>query len=298
MKYHLLQQGYTGISVPKEVFDSLKDARETDLKVILYILQTKKLDPLQISTDMNITLNSANSSMLFWADKGVLACEETLATENSKKKKAVLSSSDIIALIPNIPEISVLSSQLQSMFGYAVNENTINKFIALFVEDNIPVDVILTISLYWIKQGQDNPSYILKVISTWFKKYGVTSGVKAEEYIALSELRNKQYLQVCKVFSLDSAKLKSSEKTIINSWYEKLNMSLEMIQESYYRAGHLANILYCNGILKSWSNKGYTKISDLKGEISNISQSPKNIDKEDDLIVKSMNKVPIFNKGE
>ena len=39
MKFQLLKQGVNGPAVPQAVFDNLYDARETDLKVILYVLQ-------------------------------------------------------------------------------------------------------------------------------------------------------------------------------------------------------------------------------------------------------------------
>ena len=62
----------------------------------------------------------------------------------------------------------------------------------------------------------------------------------------------------------------------------------------FIRAGSLAGIAYCNGILKNWSQKGYRTPKDLENEISNITQSKRNIDSQDDLIIKNITNVPVF----
>ena len=84
------------------------------------------------------------------------------------------------------------------------------------------------------------------------------------------------------------------EKTIINRWTEKYKMRYEMIEQSFIRAGSNASIPYCNGIIKSWSQKGYTTPKDLENEISNITQSKRNIDSGEDLIIKNITNVPVL----
>lgn len=294
MKFTLMKSEMKGTPVPDIVFFDLSEVSGDNLKVILYAIKNETADFFIISEKLNMTVASVISSLYFWSDKGLLHLEEE--KEGAQGKRKPLTSSDIALLLPGSPEIGELSRHLQKIFGFALNEKYMNKFISLFVEDGIPVDVILQISSHYMTLGQDNPSYVIKVIRSWYTKLGLKTGQGVDEYIALCTKREKAYKDTCKIFGFNDKKLTTSEKTIVNSWFEKLGMSLDMISESFMRAGHLANIQYCNGILKAWSQKGYTLPSDLEGEISNITQSPRNIDNHDDFIVQSRKSVPTFDK--
>ena len=290
MKFVFMKPEFKGTYVPDAVFDGLYDARNNDLKVILYVIKNEETDPLKISSDLNISHSAAVSSLMYWADQGLIHCEEE--TAKPKKKKAL--SSEVIAQMASDPGVKALCQNLQIIFGSSLSENYTNQFVSLYLEENIPVDVILPIAQHYISLEEYSPAYILKVIRSWQKKYKFESGKDVDEYLALQENRSKVYAQVCKIFGLDVTKLKTSEKTIINRWQEKYNMSFDMIEESFVRAGSLAGIAYCNGILKNWSQKGYKTPKDLESEISNITQSKRNIDSQDDLIIKNITNVPVF----
>jgi len=72
-------------------------------------------------------------------------------------------------------------------------------------------------------------------------------------------------------------------------------MSFEMIKNAYSAGGFNASIKYCNGILKSWSQKGYKKPSDID-EIQNgfSNDNGRKINIEDDIMLSGMNIVPDF----
>ena len=290
MKFVFMKSEFKGTYVPDAVFDGLYDARNNDLKVILYVIKNEETDPLKISSDLNISHSAAVSSLMYWADKGLIHCEE----ETVKPKKKKVLSSEIIATMAADPGVKALCQNLQIIFGSSLSENYTNQFVSLYLEENIPVDVILPIAQHYISLEEYSPAYILKVIRSWQKKYKFENGADVDKYLALQENRSRVYEKVCKIFGLDAAKLKTSEKTIINRWQEKYNMSFDMIEESFIRAGNLAGIAYCNGILKNWSQKGYKTPKDLESEISNITQSKRNIDSQDDLIIKNITNVPVF----
>ena len=290
MKFVFMKPEFKGTYVPDAVFDGLYDARNNDLKVILYVIKNEETDPLKISSDLNISHSAAVSSLMYWADQGLIHCEEE--TAKPKKKKAL--SSEVIAQMASDPGVKALCQNLQIIFGSSLSENYTNQFVSLYLEENIPVDVILPIAQHYISLEEYSPAYILKVIRSWQKKYKFENGADVDKYLALQENRSRVYEKVCKIFGLDVTKLKTSEKTIINRWQEKYNMSFDMIEESFVRAGSLAGIAYCNGILKNWSQKGYKTPKDLESEISNITQSKRNIDSQDDLIIKNITNVPVF----
>ena len=289
MRFIFLKSEFKGTFVPDTVFDNLYDTRNNDLKVILYVIKNDDTDPLRISSALSIGYSSVVSSLMYWADKGLLLCED-----DTKPKKKKPLSSEIIAQMSSNPEVQALCKNIQLIFGSSLSEHYTNQFVALYLEDFVPVDVILPIAQHYVSKGIDNPAYIIKVIRSWQKKHKFENGKDVDEYLALEAQREINYADVCKIFSLDVAKLKSSEKTIINRWFEKYKMSLEMIEESYVRAGSLAGIAYCGGILKSWSQKGYTSPKDLENEISNITQSRRNIDSQDDFVIKNITNVPVI----
>ena len=277
------------------VFENLYNTRDNDLKVILYVLKKGEADPMDIARNLDISLASVQSSLLFWADKGIILAEED--SNQKPKKKKVLSASEILKISESHPEIEIMVTQLQKIYGQAINEKGTNTFINLYLENSVPVEVILVLTMY-LAPTSKGPAYTARVILNLFEKKGITSAEKAEEYIRLMDARDKAYSEVCAVFSLDKDKLTSSEKTIINSWYESLNMSVDMIKSAYESAAVNANIRYCNGILKSWAQKGYRTPDDIQQEFTFANLSGKNIDNDTDFIMEGMNIVPVFNKGE
>ena len=69
-----------------------------------------------------------------------------------------------------------------------------------------------------------------------------------------------------------------------------------MIKRAKDACGININIRYCNGILKSWSQKGYTKPEDVK-EYSRR-RAVKDIPEEDDVMLNGMDILPVYDKGE
>lgn len=295
MKFQLLKQPVLGPAVPAVVFENLYSARENDLKVILYVLQKGKIDLFDISKNLHISIAAITSSLLFWTDKGLILCEET--TEEKPKKKTVLSSREILKISKENPEIEFLVNRLQKIYGQAINEKGTNAFLSLHLEGNVPVEVILILAMHYAPL-QKGPAYTARVILNLFEKSGITTPEKAEEHIRLMIKRDKLYDDVCKIFQLEKEKLTSSEKTIINSWSERLDMSVDMIKAAFESAGGNGSVRYCNGILKSWSQKKYKTPKDIQEEFSFRSQSERNIDQNEDLILQGMNIVPVFDKGE
>ncbi len=290
MKYTFLKSELKGVYVPDTVFENLYDARNNDLKVILYVIKNEETDPLKIAGALSLSHNAVASSLMYWADKGLIHCEEE---DKPKKKKATLSG-EVLAGLAGDAGVQALCKNLQIIFGSSLSEKYTVAFITLYIEECIPVDVILPIAQHYINIGIDNPAYIIKVIRSWQKKHHFENGEQVDRYLADVERREGVYAEVCRIFGMDPAKLKTSEKTIINRWTEKYKMSYEMIEQSFIRAGSNANIPYCNGIIKSWSQKGYTTPKDLENEISNITQSKRNIDSGEDLIIKNITNVPVL----
>ena len=290
MKFTYLKSELRGVFVPEVVFDNLTDARNNDLKVILYIINTGVCDPLRISADLDISHSAAVSSMLYWADKGLLYCEEE--SEKKTRRKAALTS-DVIAKMSSDPGVQALGKNLQLIFGSSLSEKHTNQFISLYLEECIPVDVILPLAQHNVdKTGINEPAYIIKIIRSWHKKHKFTNGSEVDSFLALMAEREKVYAKVGEIFSISADKLTSSEKTVIDRWQEKYNMSFEMIAESFDRAGEKADIKYCDGILKSWSRKGYKTPKDLADEIINITQSKRNIDSQDDFVARARKNRP------
>ena len=296
MKFHLLKQAVIGPEVPMAVFENIYNTRDNDLKVILYALQNGEANPMDIARKLDISLAAVQSSLLFWADKGIVLMEEE-SNEKPKKKK-LLSASEILKISQSNPEIEVLVNQLQKIYGHAINEKGTNAFLSLYLENGVPVDVILVLTMY-LAPVSKGPAYTAKIILNLFEKKGITSADKAEEYITVAQRREKAYDEVCSIFSLDKTKLTSSEKTIIDSWYERLEMSSDMIKSGFEASVGKDNIIrYCNGVLKSWSQKGYKTPADIQQGLGFITPSGKNIDDDNDFIMQGMNIVPVFNKGE
>lgn len=290
MKFTYIKSELKGSFVPEVVFDNLHDARSNDLKVILYVINTGNCNPLTISADLDISHSAAVSSLMYWSDKGLLYCEEE--SERKTRRKPALTS-EIIATMSEDPGIQALSKNLQIIFGGSLSEKHTNQFMSLYLEDCIPVDVILPLTQHNVdKTGIENPAYIIKVIRSWQKKHKFANGSDVDKFLEIMSEREKVYAKVGEIFSISPDKLTSSEKTVIDRWQEKYSMSFEMIAESFDRAGEKADIKYCDGMLKNWSRKGYKTPKDLADEIINITQSKRNIDCQDDFVARARKNIP------
>ncbi len=296
MIFHLKKKETVGVNVPTIVFNNLEYAKETDLKVILHILNTQNCDAISISKDLNLNLLSVQSSILYWANLDLLHIQEE--TTKKTKKKPVLSAQDIMALSSSSSEIDTLVKEMQKIFSYTLNEKHTMKFIELLLEENIGVDAIISLSLYFKNLSDTSPSYIAKMISSANKKTPLTSFKQAEKYIHLLEERKLNLEKVAQIFSCSSEDFTTSEKTLIYSWFEKLNMSISMIKKSLEVAGSLADVKYCGGILKNWHRKKYTTVDDLKNEVMNFNQKEDiKILPKDDILTKAALVVPTLDEG-
>ena len=287
-----MKQAVIGPEVPMAVFDNLYSAKENDLKVILYVLKKGDINLADITGRLQITVAAAQSALLFWRDKGLVL---PIELSFDKPRKRLLTRREILKISDDYPEVGILLSQLQGIFGGPLNEKVTNTYMDLYLRKGIPVEVILVLTMFYAPRSK-GPSYIAKIISNLYEKKGINTLDKAEEYLKIMHDREIRYREVARFFGLDEDKLTTSEKTIIDGWGEKLNMSNEMIKRAKDACGININIRYCNGILKSWSQKGYTKPEDVK----EYSRRPvvKDIPEEDDVMLNGMDILPVYDKGE
>ena len=120
--------------------DNLYSAKENDLKVILYVLKKGEINLADITGRLQITVAAAQSALLFWRDKGLV-----LPIESSfdKPRKRLLTRREILKISDDYPEVGILLSQLQGIFGGPLNEKVTNTYMDLYLRKGIPVEVIL-----------------------------------------------------------------------------------------------------------------------------------------------------------
>ncbi len=294
MKFQILkEQGVAGIVVPAAVFDSLASTRENELKVILYALKAGQADDRQAARELRISLASVQSRLLFWEDKGLLATSGEAEKNTSDKRR--VSHREISEKLESYPEVVTLLDKIQQIYGKDLNERATERFLSLFLYDNIPVDVILILAMR-LAPVQKGPAYTARVIQSLCGKNGITTPEKAEEYVKLLDEREEYYRAVCSIFSFDPKDLNSSEKTMLDGWREKMGMSYRMVSRAKEAAGMNADIRYCNGILKSWYRKGYKTPDDIPPQFSTgLRGGSENGGK--DHITENMHNVPVFEEN-
>ena len=118
MKFYLLKQAVIGPQVPMAVFENLYSSKENDLKVILYVLNKGEIEPLDIARNLDISMASVQSSLLYWTDKGIIMAEDEQQSKPKKKKR--LSARDILAVSDSHPEIEIMVNRLQKIYGQAI----------------------------------------------------------------------------------------------------------------------------------------------------------------------------------
>jgi hypothetical protein len=258
MKFQLMKNAAKGVDVPMAVFDNLNDKSAADLQVILYVIKQGFVDIDIIKKTFGLSESAVNSALLKWVDSGLIGI-----VEEDKQESINLDAKSVLEFSKTNAEISTLVNGLQFVFGAPINERQTLKFVSIFLESGAPVGVILLLAKYYAPLKK-SPAYTARVLQNLIEKEEINTLEKAEYHVKTKEKQEELVKNVCDIFNIEVEKVTTSEKSMIVSWDEKLDMSLDMVKTAKSVAGDSAGIRYCNGILKSWSAKGYKSPRDIE----------------------------------
>lgn len=301
MEYQLLKNNGDAVAVPSLVLRRLAAASGDQLRVALAILRDGEVRPEALLAEFPAlgTVDALERHLIYWAGAGLLSTAGPTAAAPKhppEKRPPRLSTREVAAAAENDPQVAVLITESQNLFGTVLNESDGNVLASLYLQDKLPVDLILTGIAHFVTKGKRSVRYIAKVLLSW-REEGIRTGADMERYLAVLAQREKYEQEVAGILGVDAAGFTSGERTLIARWYEEYGYGREMIEAASQRAGDKNTVRYLNAMLKKWSAKGYHSPGELVSEGPfNTHEEGRTITPENDLLLRGLDYMPKFKK--
>lgn len=266
MTYRLCSQTGDSIAVPQLIFTNLTRATGDHMRVALYILATHSTDPKDIAHALNLkNVQAAQKALDFWHGVGLLEIEHNaLPVAPIAKKQPPLTAEEFRMAALRDPMVSTLATEAQAYLGHSLGQKDIQRLVSLYVNESIPVDVILLCAAHIASQGRHNVSQLERELDRWSAE-GITTGQEAETYLFLLKERGLREAKVAAMLDIPAEALTMADKRCIRRWFEEYGYSETMIEEAILHGNGSKDPKYINGILKSWHAKGWRTPADARG---------------------------------
>lgn len=237
-----------------------------------------------IAKDLNIPLSDVILSWRFWESKGLVKMHKNdglddfdysiefldvkkIYTENILiNTKSIKSNADSIVATSNNPSIRKMFNDINQIIGRYLEP--CEKISIMDIIDKYNMTTEMMVFAYEHtkdKTGSTKPvKYIEKVIRNWYDSKLYTPqdvkdsfAVRSERYILYRTIFNELG------FSRQPSK---AEKQIMDEWFDKYNIDIELILEACSKSKNISNpnISYINAIINNWNNQNIKTLNDLK----------------------------------
>ena len=315
MEYRLNKSCGDMVAIPALVLRRLAALTPAQLAVVLAILRDGEVREAELLREF--AANKAVAQELcspqkldnvlnYWAGAGLLDPIHPTATtpaaapvpQQREPKPPRLSAREIAAAAATDEQVGILITESQNLFGSPLNEGDGNLLASLYLQDRLPVDMILTGIAHFVARGKRNVKYIARALLSW-RESGIRTGADAERYLAILAQREIFAQEAAKLLGIPADSLTAGECTMIGRWYEEYGYDAQMISAAVQRAGDKNNVRYISAMLKKWHAKGYRtprEIEDLGA--ANVQAKSREVTPENDFMLRRIGQVPQFRKGE
>lgn len=267
MTYRIIRQSGDSVAVPQLVFRQLGNADETSVRVALYVLASGSTDPGEIAQALRLkSARAAENALLWWAGAGLL---ETVHEEGEAPAAPAEKPLPTIAQIGEAsqrdPMIAVLTAETQAALGVSLGHSALQQLVALYLNEDYPVDLILPCAAYVAGCGRHSVAALRQELRRW-RADGVETGEQAEAYLERLARRQQSQKAVAGMLGLSPDALTLTERTRIAQWTEEFGYGEDMVREALLHAGEKREVRYLHGILKAWHAKGWRTVQQVRGD--------------------------------
>lgn len=260
-------------TIPADVADKyLRFCKGEHLKVLIYILRNPHQMPsvAQIASQTDVSEYDVKEALLFWADAGVLICENPVNEEKTKSVKRNLrpSREDITKRGLEDPKLQYLLAQAQIILGRNLKGNEMQTFGWLYEDLGLEVSVVLFIVQYAKQIGKANIRFIESLATDWVDK-GVENIADAEEQVRLLALSEQAWRVVSNAFGIERRKPSKKEAELSVKWIDEWKINTDLLKEAYDICVDTKSkfiFSYVAKLIENWHNEGYKKPQDVKSK--------------------------------
>lgn len=266
MTYRLSDQNGDTIGVPQLVFNTLPRTGGDHVRVALYIIATHSTDAKEIAAALGLkSVQAAQKALDFWHGVGLLTLEKnSQPLSQATEAPAPLTADELRLAALRDPMVSMLATEVQTSLGKTLSQRETQRVVSLYINESIPVEVILLCAGYISCQGRHTVIQLETELNRWATA-GVSSGPEAEQYLHLLEKRSENEKTAATLLGIPAAGLTMADKRCVRRWFEEYRFDSSMVEEAILHAGANKDAKYVNGILKNWHAKGWRTLSEARG---------------------------------
>ena len=295
MNYKINYNQYNSVfAVPKAVVEKhIRMCSGTALKVLMLILSSSDNIPTEeeMSCITGYNIEDIKDGITFWINVGLLTdidsnteaisqidekadrippCTIEYKEENTEPikegvviplkiagKRPAIDRAEVLDYIANNKELAALVESFQQLSGRTLTSLDMECLVSMYTYYGLSADYILMASHYCYTRGKCSMNYVEKVVSSWVE-HGVDTHEKLDKHIKmLTEKKTRENL-VKSAFGINDRKLVSSEKKLIDKWYDDYKFDISMIKLAYERTVERTGKLtfpYIDKILSNWHEK-------------------------------------------
>ena len=271
-------------AVPESLVDEhLKLAKETHLKVLLWILRHGEAEGLQaLAHWLGRPEGDLVDAVQFWIDRGLVTIDnEQLTIDNQapalsntvQAKAPVLpavpvlaepppplqrpTASQILTRISETPDLQRLFREADRILGRTIGYDGQCALLMLHDNDGLPVEVVYMLLQYCAEAGKINNSYIEAVGRDWGRREIDTIEKAAEQIAALKE-NLTLWNELRRLAGLHAPKPTAAQSEHLRRW-RALGYGTDMVFAAYEEmAEHTGKLSfsYMNKVIENWHAAG------------------------------------------
>ncbi len=288
------------ITIPAtSVLEYLKEATETELKVLIFALANQNTTLTEISKAAGISAEAARDALTTWKKKGVMSvtglgktAKKTEETDDAEKKatketeynesedSSANKSSKVILLSSELPvystdqinrileknkETKSLIDNCQQVLGKILSVHEVEVILKLIDYLGLDPDYVLLLCIHCANIKKTSLRYIEKTAVALYDS-GITEYEALEKYIENCGLAKSREGELRKLFGVGERAWTKKEKDSFLRW-ATLGLSMELITKAYEITAENTgkySISYMNTILESWHKAGLTTVEEVE----------------------------------
>lgn len=258
------------IILPREVQKHLKNASESELKVLIYLFANPDYTSGEASRELGISVSDVEAAVAFWRGAGIVE----LATASASKKTPPANvslyqnydSEVLSAAVEKDGEFRELCNAVGDLTERLLNKNDYNSLYYLYDYVGLPADLICGIAQYCKQEKKFSMQYMMKTALGMYED-GIDSYEKLEQLLARKEKARSSINMLRKLCGMGDRELSAKENEFANNWFFKWDMPFELIKMAYDKTVDntgKVQFSYMNSILKCWYENGYKTEEDVK----------------------------------
>ncbi|HOJ47751.1 MAG TPA: DnaD domain protein [Bacillota bacterium] len=256
------------IILPRAVQKHLKNAGETELKVLIYLFANPDFTAGEAARELGLTVSEVEAAVAFWRGAGVV---ELTSAKEAKKSSANISlyqnyDSDVLSnAIEKDGEFRELCNAVGDLTERILNKNDYNSLYYLYDYVGLPADLICGIAQYCKQEKKFSMQYMMKTALGMYEE-GIDTYEKLEQLLAKKEKAKTGIGMLRKLCGMGDRELSAKENEYVNNWFIRWDMPFDLIKLAYDKTVDntgKVKFSYMNSILKCWYENGYRTAEDV-----------------------------------